>query len=212
MDVRAGPQNSNNAAAPEFFSPDDCLITSFRRALANQQNIRVSAEGHGSLVLLSTRGEYFADSPDLPELLQLPPDKCRVTIVSEEDSAPYANRVGRNIDELMWQTAFHVSKGRLMEGCSWNDVVQLDYWPNLTRLPLTPDTFRSLALFYQHPTSIFFASRLLKVPAKEMYQIYSAARAAGFARPINRKPEEPRLEPHRNQTLLSSLLGKLSGR
>ncbi|TGX51013.1 hypothetical protein DIT72_02990 [Marinobacter orientalis] len=116
------------------------------------------------------------------------------------------------MDELMWQTAFYVSKGRLMEGCHWNDVVQLDYWPNLTRLPATPDIFRILALFYKHPTSIFFASRLLKVPAGEMYQVYSAARAAGFARAINRKPEEPRLEPHRSQTLLSSLLSKLAGR
>jgi len=209
--VNTESQISNNATVPDYFSPDDCLITSFRRASANKQNIRVSGEGHGSLILLSSRGEYFSDSPDLPQLLQLPPSKCRISVVSEEDNRPYENRVGRNIDELMWQAAFYVSQGRLMEGCSCNDVVQLDYWPNLTRLPLTPDIFRSLALFYYHPTSIFFASRLLKVPAKEMYQIYSAARAAGFARPINRKPEEPRLEPHRNQTLLSSLLSKLSG-
>lgn len=212
MTSRAESSSNTNTGTTEFFSPDDSMITSFRRASANKQNIRISTDTHGGLVLLSSRGEYFADSPDLPELLQLSPGAFRVNLLSEEDSAPYGNRVGRNIDELMWQTAFYVSKGRLMEGCHWNDVVQLDYWPNLTRLPLTPDTFRILALFYKHPTSIFFASRLLKVPADEMYQVYSAARAAGFARAINRKPEEPRLEPHRSQSLLSSLLSKLAGR
>jgi hypothetical protein len=52
--------------------------------------------------------------------------------------------------------------------------------------------------------------RLLKVTPEEMYQFYSAARASGIARPINRQPEEPKLEPHRNQTLLSSLLSKIA--
>ncbi|MDK9559404.1 hypothetical protein QQF73_17350 [Marinobacter sp. M216] len=212
MNSRIESSNTTNAGKAEFFSPDDCLITSFRRASANKQDIRISTDAYGDLVLLSTRGEYFADSPDLPGLLQHSVGKFRVKVLSAEDSDAYENKVGRNIDELMWKTAFYVSKGRLMEGCHWNDVVQLDYWPNLTRLPLTPDTFRILALLFKHPTSIFFASRLLKVPASEMCQIYSAARAAGFARAINRKPEEPRLEPHRSQTLLSSLLSKLAGR
>ncbi|PHQ23639.1 hypothetical protein CLH62_20380 [Marinobacter guineae] len=212
MDTRTLSNNTTIAGTAVFFDPNHYLITSLRRAVANKQNILLSSETHGDLILLASRGEYFFEGPDLPELLQLPAAKCRLRVLSEEESNDYKKAIGRNIDELMWRTVYYTSEGRLMEGYHWNDVVQLDYWPNLTRLPLSPNTFRILALFYKHPTSVYFAARLLKVPMGEMCQIYSAARAAGFARAINRKAEEPRLDPHRNQTLLTSLLSKLAGR
>ncbi len=212
METETECVNGTQPKSADFFNPDLYLITTFRRAISNGQDICVAAHGLGSLILLGSRGEYFSDSPDLQELIQLSPKKCRVSVLSQDDSNLYAERAGRSVHELMWQTAYRVSEGRLMEGCHWNDVVQLEYWPNLTRLPLTPNTFRILALFYQHPTSVFLASRLLKIPTAEMYQVYSAARAAGVARAVNRHVEEPRLEPHRNQTLLSSLFRKLARR
>ena len=196
-----------------YFSPDDCLLTTLQRATANHQDIRVTAGPAGILTLLSSRGEYFTDSPDLAELLCLHPDNCRVRILRAGDpQIPPSTLIGRNIDELLWQAAFHASAGRLMQGCNQDDVIQLDYWPNLTRLPHTPNSFRILALLSKHPTSVFFAARLLKVPASEVFQVYSAAKAAGLSRTINRKVEEPRLEPHRNQSLLSSLLKKIARR
>jgi hypothetical protein len=140
------------------------------------------------------------------------PARLKVNILAAGDHRiPEATKVGRNIDELMWQAAFYASEGRLMQGCYRDDVVELAYWPNLSRLPHTPNSMRIAALLTRHPTSIFFATRLLKVEPAEMYQFYSAARAAGLARPINRAVEEPKLEPHRNQSLLSSLLKKIAG-
>lgn len=194
------------------FSPDDYLINTLRRATANQQDIQLEIEGAGRLLLLSSRGEYFFNSGDLSELLSSAPQRCKLSILEPDDRRiPKSGTVGRNIDELMWHAAFHVSRGRLMQGCHFDDVVELEYWPNLTRLPHTPNTMRIAALLARHPTSIFFATRLLKIESSEMYQFYSAARAAGFARAVNRKPEEPKLEPHRNQTLLASLLKKIAG-
>jgi len=212
METQTESANSNHAKSADFFSPDDYLITTFRRAISNRQDICVSAQGLGRLMLFGSRGEFFSESPNLQDLIQLSPRKCQVSVLSQNDSSLYSEDVGRSVDELMWQAAFFASQGRLMEGCHWNDVVQLECWPNLTRLPSTPNTFRILALLYQHPTSVFLASRLLKVPTEEMYQVYSAARAAGIARALNRSAEEPRLEPHRNQTLLSSLFRKLARR
>lgn len=205
-------KNRARATNAEFFSGDASLITTFRRALANKQDIRVATENLGELILLGNRREYFPETPDLPSFLRLTPEKCRVQILSDEDQKPGTDTVGRNVDELMWQAAFYASEGRLLEGCHWNDVVQLEHWPNLTRLPISANTFSILALLYQHPTSVFFASRLLKVPASEVYQVYSAAFAAGLTRTINRKVEEPQLKPHRNQTMLSSLIKKLARR
>jgi hypothetical protein len=196
----------------DYFNPDDYLLNTLRRATANQQDLHIEVAGLGEMLLLSDRGEYFAYLDDMTAFISAPLARVKVSTLTPGDRRiPPAEQIGRNIDELMWQAAFYASQGRLMQGCYRDDVVELAYWPNLSRLPHTPNTMRIAALLSRHPTSIFFASRLLKVEAAEMYQFYSAARAAGFARAINRKPEEPKLEPHRNQTLLSSLLKKIAG-
>ncbi|MFO7594093.1 MAG: hypothetical protein R6X15_08640 [Pseudomonadota bacterium] len=198
-------------AGVDYFNPDDYLLNTLRRAASNEQDILIEVDGIGTLLLLSSRGEYFPSVTDMAVFLTTAPEQCKLTILPQGDERiPSEDIIGRNIDELMWQAAFHASQGRMMRGCYRDDVVELEHWPNLSRLPHTPQAMRIAALLSNHPTSIFFAMRLLKVAPAEMYQFYSAARAAGLARPINRKPEEPKLEPHRNQTLLSALLGKIA--
>jgi hypothetical protein len=199
-------------AGVDYFNPDDYLINTLRRATANQQNIHLAVAGQGELVMLGSRGEYFAYLDDMAAFITTPQHRVSLTILPPGDARiPAPQEIGRNIDELMWQAAFHASQGRMMQGCYRDDVVELEYWPTLSRLPHSPNTMRIAALLSRHPTSIFFATRLLKVEPAEIYQFYSAARAAGFARAINRKPEEPKLEPHRNQSLLSSLMKKIAG-
>lgn len=199
-------------AGVDYFNPENYLINILRRATANSQDLLIELDGVGEIILLSSRGEYFGFATDMAEFCTAPIDRYVITIMGAGHlRMPGADTIGRNIDELMWQTAFYASQGRLMEGCYRDDVVELELWPNLSRLPYTPNSMRVAALLSRHPTSITFATRLLKVEAAEMYQFYSAARAAGFARPINRAPQEPKLEPHRNQSLLSSLLKKIAG-
>lgn len=198
-------------AGVEYFDPENHLLGALSHGVAEGQDLHIEVTGLGELVVLSSRGEYFAYTSDLPALLKAAPQNARITpMTPEKGRTPTILQVGRNIDELMWQAAFFASEGRLMKGCYRDDVVMLEFWPNFSRLPHTPNSMRITALLSRHPTSIFLAGRLLKVDAKEMYQFYSAARAAGFARAINRKPEEPKIEPHRNQSLLSSLLKKIA--
>ncbi len=204
-------ESDARTAGVEYFSPEDYLINLLRRATANGQDLLIELDNVGEIILLSSRGEYFGFATDMAEFCTVSPDRYLVTIMGAgHQRMPGPGSVGRNIDELMWIAAFHASKGRLMEGCFRDDVVELSYWPNLTRLPLTENSARIAALLNRHPTSITFAARLLKVDMPEMYQFYSAARCAGLARAINRTPEEPKLEPHRNQTLLSALLAKVA--
>jgi hypothetical protein len=198
-------------AGVEYFSPEEYLINVLRRATANEQDLLVELEGIGEIILLSSRGEYFGFATDMDKFCTAAIDSYVITIMGAgHKRMPSLGSTGRNIDELMWMAAFYASKGRLMEGCFRDDVVELSYWPNLTRLPLTENTPRIAALLNRHPTSVTFAARLLKVELAEMYQFYSAARCAGLARAVNRTPEEPKLEPHRNQSLLSALLAKVA--
>lgn len=195
-----------------YFDPEDYLINILRRATANKQDLLIELDGVGEIIMLSSRGEYFGFATDMAEFCTAPVDRYVITTLEEGHlRMPGKDMVGRNIDELMWQATFYASEGRMIEGCYRDDVVELDLWPNLSRLPHTPSAMRIAALLSRHPTSITFATRLLKVEASEMYQFYSAARVAGFARAINRAPQEPKLEPHRHQSLLSSMLKKIAG-
>lgn len=212
MNAVAELHDDVRTAGVEYFDPDDHLLTTMRRASANAQDLHIEIKDLGSLTQLTSRGECFLQSNDLPRFFSTSPDACKLTILDADDPRiPTTNNIGRNIDEMMWHAAFYASGGRLMRGCYRDDVVELEYWPNLTRLPHTPNAIRIASLLLRHPTSVTLASRLLKVDTAELYQFYSAARAAGFARAVNRTPDEPKLEPHRNQTLLSSLLKKIAG-
>jgi hypothetical protein len=205
-------QSDARTTGVDYFDPEEGILSILRRATANQQDLHLEVAGLGEMLMLSSRGEYFSYLGDMAAFITAPLARLKITILAPGDArTPATEQIGRNIDELMWQAAFYASAGRLMQGCYRDDVVELAYWPNLSRLPHTPNSMRIAALLTRHPTSISFATRLLKVEPAEMYQFYSAARAAGLARPINRAVEEPKLEPHRNQSLLSSLLKKIAG-
>jgi hypothetical protein len=210
MAVVTAPMISDTEVA--YFSPEDFIITPIRRAMANSQDVRIRHPGSGNLFVCTTRGEYFFQGEQIQGCLSAPASSFEIKVLDQADvSRPPPNTIGRNIDELMWMAAFYASRGRLMKGCFRDDVVQIRHWPNFSRLPMTPNAMRITALLARHPTSITLAQRLLKIEAAEIYQFYSAARCAGLAHVLNRKPEEPILKPHRNQALLGMLLSKIAG-
>lgn len=193
------------------FSADDFLITPIRRAVQHGQDVAIALDGVGQVLVHGKAGEYQATPTlDLATFCSAPVSRLRVTVV--ESGTPTTGLcAARNLDELLWTAGFHASRGRLLEGCHTYDVVQLRHWPNLSRLPHTPNTMRIVAMLTRHPTSIALAHRLLKIEPQELYQVYSAARCAGLANVVNGAAQEPLLKPHKNQTLLSQLMAKIGG-
>jgi hypothetical protein len=201
------------------FDPDDyhfgstaTLVHPLRRAIAHKQDVVFTLAGVGDLTLLPNRGEWFTSAHDMRRLCTAPSHAYEVRcLTSGEVDAIVRRGPGRNIDEIMWQAGYYASNGRLIDGCKRDDVVELRHWPNLTRLPAPPNAMLVAALLSRYPTSITLAARLLKVPISEMFEFYTAAHCAGLAVAVNRKPEMPRFEPHRNRTLLSQLLSRIAG-
>ena len=200
----------NNDIEDDLFSPDDYLITVVKRAVSNSQNIHVDGGELGEITILSSEGEYFCNQNDLEGLCKAGPGSLKVKILDKASRNSNTNYIGRNIDELMWNAGFYASDGRLMEGCYRDDVVEIMFWPNFTRIPFTPNSMRLASLLSSHPTSMALAHRFLRIDKEEAYQFYTAARCAGLARAVNRAPEEPPLKPHRNQALLGLLLNKIA--
>ena len=194
----------------ETFSPDHYLINIVKRAVANSQNIKIDCGDYGEMFVLSSEGEYFCNPSDVEDICKADARNFKVTILENSTRNGNTNYIGRNIDELMWKAGFYASSGRMMEGCYRDDVVEVMFWPNFTRIPSTPNSIRLAALLSSYPTSIALAYRFLHIDKAEAYQFYAAARCAGLARAVNRSPEEPPLKPHRNQALLGLILNKIA--
>jgi len=204
-------RNQSTQASQGSFDPERYIINVIKRAIANQQNIKITLKNVGDIILLSKRGECIVGTKNLEQMCVADIDQLEVSVLDKTELEKYASVIGRNIDELLWCAAFHASKGRLMKGCFRDDVVKLRHWPNVTRIPVTPNTMRIIALLTGHPTSIVLAKHLLKIDIGELHQFYSAAHCAGIAHVLNRKPDDPILKPHRNRALLGLLLDKIVG-
>lgn len=138
------------------------------------------------LTISGSSGKFLINNLDFERIVTARPEDYRVRGLKPGMMIDEAREKGRTADEFFWNYAFALSKGRLLPGCRSEDVVHLKHWPNLTRLPITPNTYRIAALLTARPTSIDTALRLLNITAEEIYQFYSAAFHAGYAEILNR--------------------------
>lgn len=202
----------------DAFIPADHLLGIVKRVISSMENTCITLPGKGEMVLFPERREYYCNIQDMPQFCGAPADQFISTVISDAASSD-SSIPRKNINDLLWQSAFHVSQGRLLEGCSKYDVVQLRYWPNLTRLPVTPNAARICALLTRHPTTIMLVHRVLGIDKEEVYQIYSAAKSAGITHTISRTPDstpleiatEPQPEATQNRGLFRALFAKISG-
>lgn len=216
--------NSPVELGDAFFSAKDYFLGIARRAVAFNENTRVVLAGKGEVFIYPGRKEFFADISDMAEFFQTPAAQFEVTPLGAAAS-PQAPGTGKNISELLWQAGFHASQGRMLDDTTKYDVVQFLSWPNLTRLPKTPNTARICALLTRHATTIMLVHRKLGIENKEVYQVYSAAYSAGIAsirnlesttklRAMDSLTTEAELataEPAPKQGMFHSLFSKISG-
>lgn len=212
--ARVSPSDGENS---QFFDPDDYLLGLVRRAIAKEQNVIIGLAGVGEMWIVPERGEYFTEIPleKMQSFCCRPAKDYTVKKLGDGElkSLVQRGRLGRNIDEIMWHAALCASKGRLIKGCRRDDVVLLKHWPNLTRLATSPNAIRIAALLTRHPTSVTLAYHLLKVPAAEMNEFYSAAHSAGMTVAVNRKPDttvQTDLKPHKQRGLLTLILSRIA--
>ena len=199
------------------FDPADGLLGLLQQLTAEKQASLIYAPGIGAVAVIPDLGDYFTELSDdeLAAFCKVPSTGLTVKRLGDASRNQLLGQgiKGRNIDELKWQAAYHASQGRLMKGCGRDDVVLLKSWPNLTRLPVTPNGVRIAALLTRHPTTVTLAHHLLKIPVTEMNEFYSAASAAGLAIAVNRKPGLTRqeIQPHRQRGLLGAIFEHVMG-
>lgn len=187
MNLAQGRSQGLLRKEPEYFSSGEYLLGILKRAIASQSNVEISLGTMGNVSLFPSVGVYFASASDMPEFCRAPASRFKTTALSKDICEPrHHASSARNISEILWQAAFHASRGRLVESRSSGepvqiyDVIKFHHWPNLTRLPMTPNTMRIFALLTRQPSSIVLVPRKLGVEPEEVFQVYSAACSSGI--------------------------------
>lgn len=170
----------------DHFSPRDYLIGIAMDVRRDRRPVIVRHPHHGALSIHPAANCYLpGGAANMAALCAAPASEFQVIALTEpENNRLLREGTRRDLDELMWIAAFHASAGRLIEGTA-AEVAMLDRIPNLTQVPHTENALRILAFFAKHPASIHVARQALKVDAREIAQICSAARCAGALRPVN---------------------------
>lgn len=170
------------------------LLNIVQRILGSQSNSQITLPNLGSITILSQKREYHADVQDMRAFSMAPPENFEIKSLQNDELSLIA-ATGKDVRDLLWQLAFHLYEDSLIESCSENDVIQFKRWPNLTRLPITPNTARICALLTRHPTSIMLVRRVLGIDKKEVNRVISAAFSAGIVNTISRGPSLSSAEP-----------------
>ncbi len=219
---------NKEAASGGSFSPSEYLVGIVKNAVSAQHDVRISLPGKGDVIILPAHGEYHGNVPEsgMEEFCQAPAALFKTTRLAPGDVAQLREAsAAKRLRDLLWLAAFHASQGRLVQSRSScepvheYDVIQFTRWPNLSRLPTTPNTMRIFALLTLRPSAIMLIHRKLRIPPREVHQVYSAACAAGFVNVISNhmgqaeidKDEQLQAAPAPARSILGSLFAKIAG-
>lgn len=201
-----------------------CLLGLAQDAVSRQENVQIELQNENGeaayVVILPGRREYLTNVTDGKGFYQTPATQFKVTRLGAGLPERFRSDLAKRLEDLLWRAAYHVSEGRLIEGCTVFDVVRLRRWPNLTRLPSTPNTFRIFALLTRHPTSIGLVHRMLHITKDEVFQVISAAYCAGLIEKVScnvdlinkmQQEAEQTLPETKEHGFFRSLLAKITG-
>ena len=118
-------------------------------------------------------------------------------------------------ESFIWTLALWAARGRLPRGTPLEHPVFLRWWPNFTRLDVSPSALAISALWSRQPHSLALTVDMLHVPQRWVFAFYSAAHAIGLAAISHRAvdqmtlPTPPRPTVERRAGFLGRVLGHL---
>jgi hypothetical protein len=233
--ARRRPEQKPAAALPQdkkVFDPAQHLLGVLLDALAEaaRQNAVAVVTFYGDRVILadnrgvirtnlsSSQARGFAlsafDNGARATTATISLDRPQVRFVSSGDAARYADStyVVRQ-ETFMWTLGALTSRGRLPADTRPDERVYLRRWPNLTRIAHSANEMRIIAYWVCQATSLAEIVDALGVSEREVFNVYTAAYAAGIAGKARREVdgiwEAPPVVAPRERGLLASILGRL---
>ncbi len=175
---------STSIRVAPIVNSSDYFLGLAQDAISRQENVQIEL-GSAYVVILPARREYLTNVTDGRGFYQSAASEFTVKRLGPALPDRFLSDPPKRLEDMMWRAAYYVSEGGLTEGCTVFDVVRLRRWPNLTRLPSTPNTFRIFALLSRYPTSIGLVHRMLSISKDEVFRAVSAAYCAGLIEKVN---------------------------
>lgn len=102
-----------------------------------------------------------------------------VTPLECEGLFPAHHKNMHSAEQVLWQMALWTSRGRLPVGIDASAGLRLQYWPNFTRLQITPYAVHIAALLVRYSLSPLEVADTLKIPQRYVFSLIAAADAIG---------------------------------
>lgn len=87
-------------------------------------------------------------------------------------------------ETMLWTVSLWASRGRVPKGTDLYVPVSLVSWPGFSRLLITPHALQIAALWSTRPLSLMETARLLAIPHRYVFALYSACLALGLTETI----------------------------
>lgn len=200
-----------------FFDANDYFQGTLQAAMAtadsNNRPLRMSANGSEKDLIIYPGGDIVQSDVKEHFLRSLAMVKGSGKQVSFE-LLPEDTRPGRSGGEprlqsrsgLLWKVALWTAIGRLPVGTDPEQIVQLSYWPNFTRLFIPLHGIQIASLWAQRPSSLLETADILGVEYRYVFSFYSAAVAIGA---VSRANGSPALPATHRQAGQRGILGRL---
>ena len=96
------------------------------------------------------------------------------------DPSIKANGDCMSYDAFLWILTLWAARGRLPYGTPLDQPIFLKWWPNFTRLDVSPSALAISALWTREPHSLAMTVDMLAIPQRWVFAFYSAAHAIGL--------------------------------
>lgn len=132
-----------------------------------------------------------------------------ISLMECEKRYPLHHRHMQQSETVIWQIALWVSRGRLPQSLAPDQPVQLDYWPNFTRLTVTPHALAIASLWVNHSLSAVEVAEKMQVPQRYVFALASAACSTGLLKQTGQTPASSDVSWKKPQAFFSTILRSL---
>ncbi|HDN27696.1 MAG TPA: hypothetical protein ENG03_11500 [Thioploca sp.] len=177
-----------------YYEPNQYLQGFFEKAFVIGQQLDsggIMIEGlYTKMILMPKQNQIlcgceFNDSQlRTMTLLPLSNSHLRMTTLSEAEiilSQDDNQLIEQPLDKFLWRVALWTSRGRVPKGTDLYKKIVLLYWPNFTRLIVTPYALKISALWMVQPHSLLETAKILEIPQRYVFALFTAARAIQLA-------------------------------
>jgi len=188
-----------------FYHPAEYLQGILAEAIhtACQRKINIRLEGLREILIIAPKEHrvyYSATQQQLRDMALIPIQiqQTRMIEVSDQELENLFHATTTPIryqfdERLLWKVAIWCANGRVPHNTCLETPVIVKYWPNFTRLLLTPHAIQIIALWRKQPFSLTQTANMLKLHPCYIFTVFSAANALDIA-VIDRR-HTARLEP-----------------